>query len=281
MPEAPTVGGLLREALARMPRDRHLDVEWLLAHVLGLDRAGLRRERESDVAAPQLQRWTDAFDDLLAGTPVAQLLGCWEFWSLEFEIDRHVLIPRADTECLVEVACELATNAPAGPLVDLGTGSGAVAVCLARELPGRQVVAVERSTAALVVAARNVARLAPGRVLPVQGSWLASLGADSCALIVGNPPYVADDDPGLAADGPLRFEPRGALAAGPDGLDDLRIIAAQAPRRLLPGGWLALEHGADQGAAVRDLLAQQGLSNIETRRDLAGHDRVTLGQRPG
>lgn len=281
MPEPSTVGGLLREALARIPQDRRLDVEWLLAHVLGLDRAGLRRERDAAVTDLQLQRWEQAFGALLAGKPVAQLLGSWEFWSLEFEIDEHVLIPRPDTESLVEIGSDLARIAPPGPVVDLGTGSGAVAVCLARELPGREVVAVERSTAALAVAKRNVARLAAGRVGLVRGSWLDALRETSCALIVANPPYVTDNDPGLATDGPLRFEPRDALAAGHDGLDDLRIIATQAPSRLLPGGWLALEHGAAQGPAVRNLLAEQGLVNVETRRDLAGHERVTFGQRPG
>ena len=280
MPEPATVGSLLRTALAGVPADRQRDVEWLLAHVLGLDRAGLRRERDAVMGEPALKHWETAFAALRAGQPVAQLLGQWEFWSLDLEINEHVLIPRADTECLVEVGLELALAAPTGLVVDLGTGSGAVAISLARELPDRTVLAIERAGAAMAVARRNVMRLASGRVLLVQGSWLAALGDGRCAVIVSNPPYVTDDDPGLAEDGPLRFEPRSALAAGPDGLDDLRTITAQAPGRLLPGGWLALEHGAEQGAAVRGLLARQGLTNVATRRDLAGHERVTFGQRP-
>ena len=281
MPEPPTVGSLLRTALAGVPADRQRDVEWLLAHVLGLDRAGLRRERDAVVAGTEIKRWQTALAALRAGQPVAQLLGQWEFWSLDLEVNEHVLIPRADTECLVEVGLELARAAPAGPIVDLGTGSGAVAISLARELPDRTVLAIERAAAAMAVAQRNVARLAPGRVWLARGSWLAALGDGRCAVIVSNPPYVTDDDPGLAEDGPLRFEPRSALAAGPDGLDDLRTIAAQAPGRLLPGGWLALEHGAVQGAAVRGLLAQEGFENVDTRHDLAGHERVTFGRRPG
>lgn len=275
------MGATLRAALAGVPQDRRLDVEWLLAHVLGLDRAGLRREHDKPVTPAQGQRWAQMLDALVDGQPVAQLLGSWEFWSLEFEIDEHVLVPRADTESLVETGCELARAGPQGPVVDLGTGSGAIAVCLARELPGCQVVAVERSSAALAVARRNVARLAPGRICLVQGAWLNAIRDGSSAVIVANPPYVAEDDPGLATDGTLRFEPRSALAAGPDGLADLRIISAQALAKLLPGGWLALEHGAEQGAAVRGLLAQGGFENVDTRRDLVGHERVTFGRRPG
>ena len=279
MPEPTTVADLLREALAQLPADRQLDVEWLLGHVLQLDRAGLRRERDAPVSSAQQRRWREVFSVLCAGRPVAQLLGSWEFWSLEFEVDEHVLIPRPDTECLVALGCELARAAPAGPVLDLGTGSGAVAVCLARELPDRQVFALERSAAALSVARRNVARLAPGRVGLLRGSWLAAVADASCAVIVANPPYVTDDDPGLAAAGTLSFEPRTALAAGPDGLDDLRVITAEAPARLFSGGWLALEHGSDQGAAVRALLEASRFHRVDTRRDLAGHERVSFGQR--
>ena len=280
MPEpTPTVGSLLAEALRAQPTDR-LDLELLLGEVLGLSRAGLLRERDTSVDALAAARFADLLNAHRAGRPVAQLLGRREFWSLSLEIDEHVLIPRPDTELLVETGLRLLGEAPPGAMVDLGTGSGAVALALASELEGQVVIGIDDSSAALRVAARNVARLAPRQVRLLRGRWLAALAPASCALIVSNPPYLEAGDPALAADGALRYEPTHALASGPAGLDDLRAIAIAAPRCLMAGGWLALEHGASQGAAVRGLLAATGFEHIDTLRDLAGHERVSCGRRP-
>ena len=280
MPESgPTVGQLLAEAVRSQPASR-LEAELLLGDVLALNRAGLLRERDTPVAAAAAARFASLLAAHRAGRPVAQLLGRREFWSLTLEIDEHVLVPRPDTEILVEVGLQLLGEAPTGAIVDLGTGSGAVALALASELEGRVVIGVDDAAPALRIAARNVARLAPARVRLLRARWLAALAPASCALILSNPPYLEANDPALAADGALRFEPVHALASGADGLEDLREIVADAPRCLLAGGWLALEHGATQGPAVRALLADAGFDSIDTRRDLAGHERVSHGRRP-
>lgn len=280
MPESgPTVGELLAEAVRSQPAAR-LEAELLLGDVLALNRAGLLRERDTPVAAAAAARFASLLAAHRAGRPVAQLLGRREFWSLTLEINEHVLVPRPDTEILVEVGLQLLGEAPTGAVVDLGTGSGAVALALASELEGRVVIGVDDAAPALRIAARNVARLAPARVRLLRARWLAALAPASCALILSNPPYLEANDPALAADGALRFEPVHALASGADGLEDLREIVADAPRCLLAGGWLALEHGATQGPAVRALLADAGFDSIDTRRDLAGHERVSHGRRP-
>ncbi len=281
MPETgPTLGALLQTALAEFGPEARLDLELLLGEVLGLNRAGLIRERLMRVTADQQARFQQLLLGWREGRPVAQLLGRREFWSLALMVDEHVLVPRPDTELLVETGLALLAEAPDGAVVDLGTGSGAVAIALASELGGRPVIAVERSATALRVAAHNIIGHANQRVLLVQGRWLEALAPACAALIVSNPPYLGDAEPGLRADGALRFEPRQALAAGPEGLDDLAAIARAAPAHLQPGGWLALEHGATQGSAVRELLRAAGFDVITTLRDLAGHERVTQGRHP-
>lgn len=277
MAEPATVGTLLREGIARLGVAQRRDLELLLAGLLGLNLAGLIRESTSPVEPARVSAWREQLLALAAGTPVAQLLGHWEFWSLEFEVDSHVLIPRPDTELLVETGIALAAEVPAGPVLDAGTGSGVIAVCMARECADRAVLAVDRSATALAVARRNAERLAPGRIGFLQGNWLTALAPARFALLLGNPPYIAENDPALEATGSLRFEPRSALAAGTDGLSDLSMLAGTAGAHLLPGGAIALEHGWNQGDAVRRLLGAAGFSRIETRRDLAGHERVTLG----
>lgn len=256
-----------------------LEAELLLAHLLRLDRAGLLREREHALDAPTL----DALRALVArrvdGVPIAYLTGHREFWSLDFEVDSRVLVPRPETELLVETALALAARAPSGPIVDVGTGSGAIAVALARELPAREILAVDDSAAALAVAASNAARLAPGRVTLRESDLLAVFDTDECALAVSNPPYVEDDWPDLTR--ALRHEPRHALAAGADGLAVIRRLVVDARRCLRAGGWLALEHGATQASAVRRLLAQAGFRDLVTQRDLAGHERVSAGRAGG
>jgi len=208
---------------------------------------------------------------------VAYLTGVKEFYGLPLAIDARVLDPRPDTEVLVDWALEVLAGRAAPRVLDLGTGSGAIALALQHQRPDAQVLAVDTSADALAVAQANARRLA----LPVQfmqSHWLEGVRG-SFDLIVANPPYIAANDPHLAA-GDVRFEPASALVAGHDGLDDLRLIIAEAPAHLNAGGWLLLEHGYDQAAAVRDLLLSQGFEGVHSRIDLGGHERISLGRRP-
>lgn len=222
------------------------------------------------------------FDSLvqrrLAGEPVAYILGVREFYGLEFKVTPDVLIPRPDTETLVEAALErIALHQPCRVL-DLGTGSGTIAVAIAHHRPSAQVTAVDASPAALAVAGENAARLAPGNLRLLQSDWFSAVKEEWFDLIVSNPPYINADDPHLRQ-GDLRFEPPGALASGRDGLDDIRRIVAVAPQYLAPGGWLLLEHGYDQAGRVADVLRATGLGDVQSRQDIAGIARVTLGKK--
>jgi release factor glutamine methyltransferase len=209
------------------------------------------------------------------GEPVAYLLGRREFWSLEFEVNPAVLVPRPETELLVErVLAQVATRD--AHVADLGTGSGAIAIALAHERPRWRVLGTDLSDKALDVARRNGARLTPGRVEWRPGDWFAALGTGRFDAVASNPPYVAADDPVLRGDG-LRCEPRQALTPGGDGLAALRTLVDGAPDHLRPGGWLFLEHGATQSAALRDALVARGFTHVTSHRDLAGHERITEG----
>lgn len=256
------------------------DAEILLAAAAGLTRSQLLVNGESltpDVVARfNAQRLRRA-----AGEPVAYLLGRREFWSLDFEVDASVLVPRPETELLVERALEVVTAA-AVQVADLGTGSGAIAIALATERPKWRITASDSAAAALAVARRNGERLAPGRVEWLSNEapgWFAPLAGRRFDAIVSNPPYIAADDPVLSGDG-LRFEPRGALTPGGDGFGALATLIDGAPGHLAPGGWLLLEHGADQAAAVRAALVARGFTSVTSHRDLAGHERVSEAQWP-
>lgn len=278
-----TVRAALASARARLSAtdSAALDAEMLLARALGRERAWLYAWPEAEIDAPDLGRFEALVERRAAGEPIAYILGQREFWSLAFEVTPDVLIPRAETELLVEAALEgIRARALVEPeVLDLGTGSGCVAVAIAHELPGAHVVAVDHAPAALAVAARNAERHGTPDVELVQGRWLAPLGARAFDVIVANPPYVASDDPHLRS-GDVRFEPVAALDGGADGLDALREIAAGAPHRLAPGGLVAVEHGPDQVDAVAALFAHEGLTGIATRHDAAGHPRCTLAHRP-
>ena len=263
-----TVAHALRSAAAQLGTGR-LDAELLLGHLLGLDRVGLLRERDRALPADDLAALARLLAERRRGVPLAYLVGRREFWSRDFSVDARVLVPRPETEVLVEVALALALRAPAGPIVDVGTGSGAIAIALACELAPRMIIASDDSPDALAVARGNVARLAPGSVALLGGDLLAAIGAARIALVVSNPPYVETGHPDLASDA-LRHEPRHALAAGADGLDVISRLVGNARRCLVTDGWLAIEHGATQGPAVRALLTEHGYADLVTQRDLAG-----------
>lgn len=253
-----------------------LDAQLLLLHVLGRapgERGWLLAHDTDLLETGAAERFLALCRRRADGVPVAYLTGEKEFFGLPLQVDARVLVPRPDTETLVEWALDVLRGRPAPRVIDLGTGSGAIALALRSARPDAIVEAVDRSADALAVAADNARRLGLA-VSFRQASWLDGAGAYD--LVVGNPPYIAEADPHLPA---LRHEPRQALAAGRDGLDDLRMIAAAAPAHLAPGGWLLLEHGWDQAAAVRALLQAAGLSQVESRRDLAGMERCTGGRR--
>lgn len=252
------------------------DADALLCHLLACRRSYLMTWPERELDADQqatLQAWLDR---RLAGEPIAHLIGEREFWSLPLKVSPATLIPRPDTEVLVEQAL---ARLPAGPcaLLDLGTGTGAIALALKSERPDADVWAVDRMPDAAALARANSATLG----LPIEvrdGSWFEPLSdAPRFAMIVSNPPYIDGADPHLE-EGDVRFEPRSALVADEQGLADIRLIVAGAPAHLCPGGWLLLEHGWEQGAMVRQLLLQQGYCQVETVRDYGDNERVTLGR---
>jgi release factor glutamine methyltransferase len=254
-----------------------LDAEVLVAHVLGASRSAIAAEPERPLAPEEMLALESLVRRRLEGEPVAYLMGRREFWSLELEVTPDVLVPRPETELVVERALAAIASRERPSVLDLGTGSGAIASAIARERPDADVTATDVSAAALAVAARNAARLALPNLRLLEGSWFGPVSDSSFDLIASNPPYVAAGDPALAA---LAHEPAGALVAGAEGLDALAAIAAAAREHLEPGGTLVLEHGAAQGPAVRALLESAGLVGVGTRRDLAGHERVTEGKRP-
>jgi len=272
----PDIAGALQWARTRIAA---VDARILLRHVLQCPAARLVAHPEARLDAPEWREFRALIERRAAGEPVAYLTGEREFYGRPFLVTPAVLIPRPDTELLVELALAQFGDKPRSRILDLGTGSGALAVTLAHELPEAEVTAVDRSREALWVAMANAARLRAS-VSFVLGDWFSALGEDRYHLIVANPPYVAAGDPHLE-DGDVRFEPAGALASGPQGLDDLACIAADAPRHLEPGGWLFMEHGYEQAAAVRGLLTDAGLGAIASWRDLAGIERVSGGQWSG
>ena len=256
-----------------------VDAECLLAHALGRSRTWLFTHAGDAVDEADAARFLDLVGQREAGRPVAYLVGSQGFWTLDLAVTEATLVPRPETELLVELALARLPVGESARVADLGTGSGAIALALAKERPLAAVVATDASKAALAVAVGNAERNGIDTVWFRRGDWCEALGKERFDLVASNPPYIAEGDPHLAQ-GDLRFEPASALSSGVDGLDAIRAIIGAAPRHLVPGGWLLLEHGWDQGAAVRALLVDAGFVEVETARDLEGRDRVGLGRRP-
>lgn len=272
------IASLLRNAqLPESPTER-LDAELLLAAAIGKSRSYLHTWPERIVSSEDAETYAGYLQRRRGGEPVAYILGLQGFWKIDLEVAPHTLIPRPDTELLVETALQLQPASPARVL-DLGTGTGAIALALASDCPAWQVTAVDRVDEAVALAERNRQRLGLDNVKVMASHWFDSLAGQRFDLILSNPPYIAAEDPHLA-EGDVRFEPSSALVAGPDGLDDLRIIVDQAPEHLLPGGWLLLEHGYDQATSVQALLTARGFTEVASRKDLGGHERITMGRLP-
>jgi len=276
-----TVGALLDKALRDLAADRDAaearrESQVLLGFVLGVSRAWLTAHMDQTANSEAVAKFLSLVALRASGHPVAYLVGVKEFHGLPLRVTPDVLIPRPETEELVEAALERLPQGESRKVVDLGTGSGCIAIAIARERPAAQVTAVDTSSPALALARENAAAL-DVEVEFLQSDWFAALSGRRFDLIVANPPYVAADDPHLRQ-GDLRFEPRAALAAGTDGLADLRRIAGAAPKYLRPGGWLLLEHGYDQAGACRDLLHNTGFSELVFRADVAGLPRIAGGR---
>ncbi|MDC0662549.1 peptide chain release factor N(5)-glutamine methyltransferase [Marinobacter sp. SS21] len=271
-----TSEALILEAVARIDSETpRLDAELLLSHVTGWSRTSLRAWPERELTAAQLAQFHTLLARRIDGEPIAHLLGTQDFWSLTLAVTPDTLIPRPDTECLVEVALALPLP-PNARVLDLGTGTGAIALALASERPPWQVSACDAVADAVALARRNAEQLSlPLRV--VSSHWFDDLLPQRFDLIVSNPPYIAADDHHLSQ-GDVRFEPATALVSGADGLNDLRQIVAQAPDWLDDQGWLVVEHGYDQADAVQALFRQAGFVAVASRKDYGGQDRLTLGQ---
>jgi len=273
-----TVQALLTAATRTIAgEEARRDAELLLLHVLSRPRAWLYAHAGDLIDAESAQRFRTLVTRRARGEPMAYITGARAFWSLDLAVTPDVLVPRAETELLVELALQRIDLQGDVDVADLGTGSGAIALAIAHERPRARVLATDASETALAVARANAAKHGLRNVTFASGDWCAALGTRQFGVIVSNPPYIADEDAHLAQ-GDLRFEPRTALASGSDGLDAIRAIARHAPEHLHHAGWLLLEHGFEQGPAVRDVLQKSGFVELFTARDLENRDRVSGGR---
>jgi release factor glutamine methyltransferase len=263
--------------LSRSSPSARLDAELLLEYVTGLSRTNFRANPERELPANAGWSFQQLVKRRSQGEPVAYIRQQQEFWSLLLEVSPAVLIPRPETELVVERALAHINKSQAAQVADLGTGSGAIAVAIASECPSVTVTAVDASKEALDIASRNIGRLQLTNVSLLHGSWFAPLAGRRFALIAANPPYIGQDDPDLAPD-VRRHEPTMALISGVTGYEALDLIIREAPAHLDSGGWLVLEHGWKQAEAVRQRLVSQGFVHVRSHADLAGHERVTEGQ---
>ena len=269
----------LTQQFSAVSDSARVDAEVLLSFVSQKNRTWLYTWPERELTEPQNHQLQALIQRRLQGEPVAYLIGQREFWSLTLEVSPDTLIPRPDTELLVEVALELLAHRSTEKLniVDLGTGTGAIALAIACEQPQWQVVGLDQIPAAVQLAQRNQQQLQIPNARFLESDWFSALDKQRFDLIVSNPPYIEQQDPHLEL-GDVRFEPRSALVADDDGLSDIKHIIAQAPVYLAAQGWLLFEHGYQQAEAVRNLLSERGFVEVQTRCDLAGHERATLGQ---
>jgi release factor glutamine methyltransferase len=277
---AHTVATVLARATSRLQPSGSaaLDAQLLLAFSMARTRSGLLAQGEMPVGAAALADFEQRLERRAQGEPIAYLIGKREFWSLDLKVTPAVLVPRPETELVVERSLAVLGES-AADIADLGTGSGAIALALAHERPRWRITATDRSAAALAVAAANARALAVSNVEFLNGDWFEPLSARRFQLLACNPPYLAADDPAL--DGAaLRYEPQSALVAGKGGLADLSAVVAGAPAHLHPGGHLVLEHAAGQAAAVAELLVARGFTHVRCHHDLAGLPRVTEAQWP-
>lgn len=271
--------GLLVDSLKLEPSEARLEAQVLLQHSLNVDRAWLLAHENDALEGKQGAAFEALLKRRLNGEPIAYILGKREFYGLDFIVTPDTLIPRPDTETLVEAALEkIPTDKPCNVL-DLGTGSGAIAIAIAKHRPQAHITAVDASNSALEIAKKNAHSLSTPNVQFILGDWFNGLANEKFDVIVSNPPYIAQNDVHLTQ-GDLRFEPISALASGVDGLDDIRHIIDSCLIHLKPQGWLMLEHGYDQAELVSDLMAQNGLVDIATLKDLGNQNRVTLAKNP-
>jgi release factor glutamine methyltransferase len=276
-----TIAGVLREAVTVLAgNEGRAEAELLVAYGLGQSRTWLFAHDGDSLDAESRARCLALVERRRRGEPVAHILGHRGFWSLDLVVTADTLIPRAETELLVELALKRLPAEHPSRVLDLGTGSGAMALAIAHERPEAVVTAVDLDARTLAVAAKNAARLGLDRVRFLRSDWFSAIVGETFELIAANPPYIAEDDPHLAV-GDLRHEPRLALASGVDGLDAIRRIVAEAPHHLSPDGSLLIEHGWTQGVAVRALFTASGFVDVDTAPDLEARDRVTSGRWPG
>jgi len=253
-----------------------LDTELLLSHALDVSRTYLKTWPDRQPDTDQVTTFAALFQRRIRGEPIAYILGHQGFWSLDLKVSEHTLIPRPETELLVETALELQLP-PQSSVLDLGTGTGAIALALACERNDWNITALDFQPQAVALAEENRAAHKLDNVQIVQSNWFAALPAVKFDLIVSNPPYIENNDPHLSQ-GDVRFEPPSALVSGAEGLDDLILLIGQSVAFLKPNGWLLVEHGYDQGPGVRALFAEAAFSAIETRNDYNQIDRITFGQ---
>jgi release factor glutamine methyltransferase len=280
MPNAQSIKSTLADAAFQLDsEDAKFEAQLLLQHILNVNRAWLIAH-ENDALQPNIHAVFEAsLNRRLNGEPMAYILGCREFYGLDLMVTPDTLIPRPDTETLVEAALAKISNVPNQSILDLGTGTGAIALAIAKNRPQASITAVDASVGALKVAKQNAENLSIHNVEFVFSNWFENLENQKFDVIVSNPPYIEDQDIHLTQ-GDLRFEPISALASGVDGLDDIRQIIGDCLIYLKPQAWLMLEHGYNQAVQVADLMADVGLTNIETIKDLGNNDRVTIGKNP-
>ncbi len=274
------INDTLRDAQIKLKEtsdSAQLEAEVLLAHALECDRTYLRTWPEKSLSPEQQTLYQQLINRRCAGEPVAYITGKREFWDMTLQVSPDTLIPRPETEHLVELALEKIPQEAQWQIADLGTGCGAIALAIARERPHCKILATDTSVAALAVAQNNARHLNIKNVTFIEGHWFEPLGEQQFEMIVSNPPYIHPDDKHLSQ-GDLRFEPEQALRSIPDGLTDIHVITKAARKHLVSPGWLILEHGYDQGSAVKKMLESLGYSQVSTRVDLSKNERVSIGK---